>query len=489
MLCPQLTHYSEQFEAALYSVDFYRSNNVICRYIVPDSISMKHESLEPFFDKVVAQTALKHAVMQIGLGSPDSKKPYWLHLESLDLQNHITWVHATSTDDYDALYSKISREQRETKFPNLETQPGWRLVVIKHETRRFLEVVFSYLHAHADGMSGKIFHETLLRYLNAPEGPESPVLRGRSFKTNTRTKPLLPPQEKLGRWTRGLMWTAETAVKELRLLEFKPRITDATWAPFLVPYSGMHFRTLTISNQVLGRVLAACRSHNTTLTGLMNALALVSLSRRLSEKDAQAFQGVTPITTRQLLRASSKNHDPPYDPDKTMGNLVTVFSHDFGPDVVAAIRKPKADSIPIESLMDIIWTVSASVRREIKEGLDLDLKNNPLSMMSFISDWRKFHLDEVKAPRPTGWIMTNLGVIDGDPPAQEAGGWKIDRALFQLSVEVTRAIFHICPFAVKGRDLTIDINWQGGIIDEALGEGLTRDIEMMLMHIGGGPDE
>ncbi|KAH6680091.1 alcohol acetyltransferase-domain-containing protein [Plectosphaerella plurivora] len=478
--------WNEQFEASLYFVNFYNTNNVICRYVVPDAVSMRQDTLGPHFDRIIARTALEHAVLQLGLGAPDAKKSHWVHLDSLDLQNHVTWVDATATDDYESLFAKISIEQREKRFPSIVSQPRWRIVVIKDESRRCLEIVFSYAHAHADGISGKIFHETLLRNFNTPEG--LPVLEGRSFKTNTRTSPPLPPHEKLAHWTKGLRWTAGSAIKELRLLDFKPRITDATWAPFQVSYSGTHFRTITIPKEVLSHVLAACRSHDTTLTGLINALVLVSLSRRLSEKDARGFQAITPVSTRYFLKPSSKNHDPPYDPDQTMGNLVSVMNQEYGPDVVAAIRKPQGtDTIPIESLMDVIWTVSANVRRELKNGLDLGLKNNQLSLMSFIPDWRKFHLDEVKAPRASAWIMSNLGVIDGNPPVQAAGGWKIDKAHFQLSIEVTRGAFHVCPIAVKGRDLTIDVNWQDGIVDNALGDNLFKDIEMMLLYIGGGP--
>lgn len=450
---------------------------------------MRRDTLEPFFDRLLARTVLEHPVLQIGLMSLDSKNPYWVHLESLDLGNHVTWVDATAADDYDALHARISREQRETKFPNPERQPGWRAVFILHEARRFIEVFFSYAHAHADGMSGRMFHETLLRNLNSTHtADELPVLKGRSFKTNTRTNKLLPPQEKLAYWRKGLLWTAGIVAKEVRLLEFKPRITDATWAPIRVPYTGINFHTVIIPNDVLGRVLEACRGHSSTLTSLMNALILVSLSRRLSDKEAQAFECITPISTRQLLKPSSQSHDPPYDPDGTMGNLNTNTSHDFGPDIVASIRKPDGvDVIPMESLMDIIWSVSAGVRRKLQECLAMGLKNQQLSIMGFVSDWRKIHIDEIKRPRGTGWVMTNIGVIDGDPLAQEAASgprWTIDRAMFQLSSEVSRSFFHVCPVAVKGKDLTIDISWQDGIVDGALGEGLVGDIDAMLRRIG-----
>jgi hypothetical protein len=61
--------------------------------------------------------------------------------------------------------------------------------------------------------------------------------------------------------------------------------------------------------------------------------------------------------------------------------------------------------------------------------------------------------------------------------------WRIDRAEFQLSAEVPGAFFHICPVAVKDRELTIDISWQDGIVDASLGERLASDIQSIVTHV------
>ena len=50
------------------------------------------------------------------------------------------------------------------------------------------------------------------------------------------------------------------------------------------------------------------------------------------------------------------------------------------------------------------------------------------------------------------------------------------RALFTQSGAVVGPVVCICPVAVQSRDLTISLNWQEGVIDETLVNGLASDL-------------
>ncbi|KAI3390520.1 hypothetical protein diail_9287, partial [Diaporthe ilicicola] len=62
--------------------------------------------------------------------------------------------------------------------------------------------------------------------------------------------------------------------------------------------------------------------------------------------------------------------------------------------------------------MEVVWSVSARVRREIEERLDLGIRNDLLGIMKLVSDWRTQQRGEAKKARYLSWLITNLGVID-----------------------------------------------------------------------------
>jgi hypothetical protein len=88
-------------------------------------------------------------------------------------------------------------------------------------------------------------------------------------------------------------------------------------------------------------------------------------------------------------------------------------------------------------------------------------------------------MSQLKKPRGSAWGVSNLGTLDGEGP-----GWKIERAVFQLSCEITSPVFHISSISVKGRELCVDVSWQEGVINEAIGDKLAEDMEAWLRFLG-----
>ncbi|ENH69348.1 hypothetical protein FOC1_g10000232 [Fusarium oxysporum f. sp. cubense race 1] len=70
-------------------------------------------------------------------------------------------------------------------------------------------------------------------------------------------------------------------------------------------------------------------------TGLLHALALVSLATRLPETKAQAFESGTPVCLRQFHRPGSYK----LDVERTAFNCITYWSYIFDQNVVAKVRK------------------------------------------------------------------------------------------------------------------------------------------------------
>lgn len=209
-----------------------------------------------------------------------------------------------------------------------------------------------------------------------------------------------------------------------------------------------------------------------------------------------------------------------FEVDQTIGNFVSRQIHKFDESLVKKIRnlaaKSRESTTPSEgncepnlqelagtkALRDVLWAVAARVRGEIQQRLDLGLKNDIVGLMGLVRDWRSQLKQEIKKPRAVAWNVTNLGVMDGKlggaeiVQAQDSSndnmpngvsdpkGWSVSRAVFSLSADVTEAFIHISPMAVKGGDLTIEVSWQRGLIDDSICERLAAGVGEWLRFIG-----
>jgi hypothetical protein len=137
-------------------------------------------------------------------------------------------------------------------------------------------------------------------------------------------------------------------------------------------------------------------------------------------------------------------------------------------------------------LEDIVWSAAVQARQDIQKKLDKGMNNDPLGLMGLVKDWRVQKKQQLKKPRVGAWGVSNLGTMDGDV---EGSGWKVERAVFQLSCEVTSPVFHISSISVKGREMCVDVSWQEGVVDAEIGVKLAADMEAWLRFLGVGGKE
>ncbi|KAI8671680.1 hypothetical protein NCS57_00643800 [Fusarium keratoplasticum] len=302
----------------------------------------------------------------------------------------------------------------------------------------------------------------MLETLNqAGAGSDLPIVRNHILETVVNKQNLPPPQEIAGNYSTSFGYMADMTWEDV-----KPRLlgwasTPPTiWPPICPKPYETRFRTLTIDNQMLQGVLAACRAHKTTLTGLLHTIALISLTPYVP-KEVSEVTGSTPLNL-------------------TVSCCVTSTEHKFDQELLDRIRdriKTTADGSKLSTCADIMWDVSARVRGELQEKLSQGLKNDLVGMMVFISDWREHAKEAQRKPRAATWLVTNLGVLDGENGSDQlTERWSIQKADFLLSADVAGPALTICPVAIKGRNLTINVGWQGGVVDDELGEQVVGDV-------------
>ncbi|KAI1390654.1 alcohol acetyltransferase-domain-containing protein [Hypoxylon trugodes] len=502
---------NEAYQLALYVLDQYRGTTVSCRYAIPSNLKdAQREKVIDTVNAAISDNVLKHPVLQVGIANADTKKPIFVQLDSLDLRRHVNWRFIEASADSEATLQELIILHLDTPFPNLEEQPGWRIVVLHQDGADFLEILFAWNHPNADGMSGKIFHQSLIESLNAQR--DNNELQTSDWFVLNLPNPqarLPPPLEQIMELPLGVAYLFNAAVDDNKpqgLLRLDP--TLAHWAPITTSSYKTQFRSFTVENGVLSKVLTACRQYQTTLTGLLHGLTLASLASHLGGKAASGFQAGTTINTRRFVPPAPPGY-PWLEPEKTMGNFVTQIHHTFHPEFVARVRSllspmagPNRPTLSKE-LAELVWDAAAKVRREVADKLELGVKNDVVGAMKFVNDWISQQKKVARRPRQSSWMITGLGVLDGGgsqsahvvddigsldngkQDQDQTGVWKLRRAQFALGAETLAAALMVSPMTAAGEQLCVGGSWQDGVVEEALGERVMADLERWMGEIGG----
>lgn len=181
-----------------------------------------------------------------------------------------------------------------------------------------------------DGGSARTFHSDLPQSLHDdPQTPEDGLLTEHvlTLPENSTAK-LTPPAEKLVQFPVDTTAMLHYLQQEVRTLAAKyPKSpTREHWAPIAAAPFKTQFRTITIPNDVLSKLVQACRHHETTVTGPLHALILVSLTSLFKPSKAPAFEFLTAMDLRCFLPSNHPSY-PLLVPERAMSNYVTIMNH------------------------------------------------------------------------------------------------------------------------------------------------------------------
>ncbi|KAI0811872.1 hypothetical protein GGR55DRAFT_678092 [Xylaria sp. FL0064] len=511
----------ECYEGHMIQLRFLGNNIVGCRYAIPAPLAGPglHDQVVAHVEDAIVRVVLEHPALRVDAVNLDTKRPAWVAVDQVDFARHVQWVDITGANGSDnnaaakseGTLPDVIERRLDEPYENMAGRPQWRvLVLFKGGGDPFLDIIFDYSHAFGDGTSGKIFHETLLRILNKPTTSgeaetETPILKDRILTIPSTAKTLPPPMEKAGRFSVSAKFAVSTAWKELRPLGLSSTsAAHAHWAPIRTTPYKTRFRAFDVPADALPGILTACRAHRTTVTGLLHALLLASISSRIPAQ--AAFVGSTALDLRRHLIGVDVKSYPCLDPRRTVANYVSAMTHEFDADVVRRIRdtaKPGNDDAIAPALVDLVWQCAARVRAEIEKRLDSGLRNDVVGLMKLIPDWRAQLRADAGKPRPHSFVVSNLGVLDGEPAMEkeeeeeegegekenrngDAGSsscWKIAHSTFAISAEVCGAAFQVSPISVRGGALCMGCSWQDCVVDVKLGEAIVGDLERWLQFL------
>lgn len=475
----------------MYLLDQYRGTVLSCRYAVPPRLAPAESraQLGEAVKVAVVDTIMRHPMLQVGMTNATSKTPSWIQLQSLDLTQHIKWLYLGEHADFEQTVQETFRVQLDDRFPDLSSkQPEWKITVIRQGDAPIMEVLLTWNHPQFDGAGAKVFHEDFLEMLNNAENGayERKGLDG-DILTLPEARPLLPtPIESLKSLPLDLKYLAKVFWEEFRPQFLNRDVSQAAWCPIRsTPYK-TQFRAFSIDNASLLAILALCRKNRTTITGLLNGLALIAFSLRLDSTAAPAFQSSTVMDHRRNLPPAPL--DAPWvSSDRVVSNYVTQCLHKFDTELVAQIRSklPANSSEGVDLSADLqgdLWAVSAQNRLEIVHKLEAGLRNDLVGVFKWVTDWEQTMSDMAKKTRQFTWLVTNVGVLDGKTSGN-GQRWSIDRAQFGLSAEIPAAAIEFAPISVAGRGMCVSANWPDCAVDQMFGERIMADLEGWLAQL------
>lgn len=522
---------SETYQLAMYILDQYRGTTLSCRYAIsPRFVSTESRPrLKEIVKVAVVDTIMRHPMLQVGMTDATSKTPSWIQLQSLELTQHIHWVHIGEHDDFEHTVQQTFRCQLDDRWPDLSIkQPCWKMTVIRQGSAPIMEVLLTWNHPWFDGAGAKVFHEDLVEMLNnAEKGTyERTGLDGDTLRL-PQASPILPtPIESLKNLSLDLKYLAKVFWEETRPQFLHRDVSQAAWCPIRTTPYKTGFRAFFVNQTSLSMIRALCRQNKTTITGLLNGLALIAFSSRLHSTTAPAFQSSTIVDHRRNL--------PPARPDapwahssRTVSNYVTQLFHRFDTELVARIRsklpspsagadasgsqrKSKSESKSEDGrrsdlslsadLRRELWAASAQNRLEIVRKVEAGVRNDLVGVFKYVRDWQKTMSEMAKKTRQFTWLVTNIGVLDGsgkggaltttgrggsnvESDDHQGRQWSIHRAQFGLSAEIPAAAIEIASVSVAGGGMCVSANWPDCAVDEALGERIVADLERWLAQL------
>jgi hypothetical protein len=414
-------------------------------------------------------------MLRVGIADHDTKKPYFCHIPKIDLRNHVDFktLKCSSPQDYEMKLAELQEWRHNQYFQDLTTIPPWRLTIAKADidgspSTNAEDLMFAFHHSMLDGPSARLFHEQLVAALNYPSCSFA-LETEQTYNLDFLAKPdLPPPREDVIPSNLTKAFVANTFWKALGPKWLRPS-SEPWWGGEVIDFA-LPFKTrilpVDIPSETLKTLLKACREKSTTLTCLLHAMILASLSRRLDPHGAPSFRSTTPIDYRLLpIDAVAKAYK------ETLSNCVTASSEKHPALNVSAFRASGSN------LDALIWSNAQRIGKDISERRSTLPVNDPVMLFQFVGNMLDYCREKDGTERESSWEVSNIGVIKGVPfESEDHKSWRITRGLFSNSANVIGAALSVNVASVPGESLTMSIVWQEGVVAEEVTKGLATDL-------------
>lgn len=482
--------HSEHFSTSRHALGFNRGIANSCQYVVPKE-KLGGLSAQTVVENAVARSILRLGGLRVGIAGEDTNKACFVRVPSMDLQDFIEWNTVTASDptQYDEKVLQTIKSRLEQLWLDVPSRPPWKLLVVQGTSSTpgdvVVDMIFATHHALADGKSTTVFHTQLLQELNTATGPP-PELKNHVL-TFTDSPILAPSQEDLVPLTISWIFFLKTLWTALAPSWLKPAPPPAPWTgkPVDPEPHNLHLRLVTIAPDTMPRLVAACRAHGTTFSGILHVLVLASLARRVPAGVASSFASQTPISLLPWARIPPGA--PAMDLNAVLTDLNTGVKRVWGVDTVSELRAklsahPGDDAAEVEE--EVAWPLARVWRDDIKAKVATLPRDDVVGLLGYLGDLRAHWLGKLGKPRDATWEISNIGSMKGEGLGGAGGAWSIRRSLFSQPVPVASVAFSVNVAGLEDGPVSLVLSWQETIVDDSLVDGVAGDLRAWLGEFG-----
>lgn len=409
----------------------------------------------------------KHPFLNVAIRRDPNARYEYVRLASIELRNHF---HLIRTEDLNERTSSTEDELLSrafehivnglTFFETVDKYPSWCVNVLpladRDEHARAL-IAFTFPHTNGDGMSAIAFHKTFLDAFNQQlkDATTSDLV------VHTTSGPLatIPSLPVSWSYLLGPALGHYLPKSVADLFGLKPSLTGSdenTWTAteaFVNPANSdvqalTCVETCQVESEVFSKVLSACKSHSTKLTPVLNQLLANAFFQQLPryKDELKNFNliSTTPINLRDAAGIASNE----------MGLFASAVytRHE---------KEHVREQFQIEEtcgLSERMWSEAQTVATETLTASQT-LHNQPIGLLSYISDLDKWQADKVGKPRDSSWELSNVMTFDGT-----RNNVNVQKMFFCQPADVAGPPISFNIVSVRGGVLTICAAWQLGAL-------------------------
>ncbi|KAH0551647.1 hypothetical protein GP486_007135, partial [Trichoglossum hirsutum] len=423
----------------------------------------------------------QHPALCVTLSSGKSnndRKPHFLRLEEIDLTKVVSFVDKPATsseEEEDRFLDGVISDQNSREFDTDGLLPLWRIVVLQQRNPELppaADLAFVWHHVIGDGLSGLVFHSTVLQALrSAPRSiaEETPVPDDELAIVPTTTKPLFPALEDILTLSQSRMTKISHMFTSWFNAWFGARYEATKWTGAPHHRESLPTRTLirnlSIPAASVNRLVSRCRSEKTSITAFLQTLVGKVITETF---EARRVRCATAISVRRFFPASQKITD-----HNAMGLWVTGSCRNFSRRDLLGGRQKADGGFP--------WDEARRNRRRIVKELAKGDRDIAMGELRDIPDFEAHLMGRLGKRRENSYSITNIGMFDGDAGGGGGGEgekeeekeddpqrrWRISRVAFSQSAHVNGSAVQFCIVSTKAGDMVIVLNWQEGTVPAA----------------------
>jgi hypothetical protein len=358
------------------------------------------------FDQALYQTILVHPTFCFGIIDQTSEKEaHFVRLSEIHRDDIVEFRGQSEdvTGDDDSVIERMLEEIHIRRLLDGHRKPSFRVIILKHGGQwgpgsqnhpgtQKLTIAFIANHAIADALSMMNFFTTFFKFFNDLT-PASKLIWPVRVPTDLRHPALL-----------------EDFVDLLARDETAPPTNFGSaniWSGSEIFMNSLEdftscVRLITIPHHSLNDTLKFCKFHKVTLTGLLNALLVVFLSRECPT--GYAFRSITPYSMRYLTKVGGIE----------VCNHASAMVSEYPQTLVESARLTKEN---YTDEIQVIVDIALGFRKEMAAELARSPKNNIFAGMVGVKDWYSISEGQLGTKRAVSFGMSNLGsVAISEPP-------------------------------------------------------------------------